>query len=50
MEILGTQVGKAYSLTDVAEFRRSAGIEDLDVETSDNVLWIGAGPHHWEPE
>ncbi|MEY9968747.1 hypothetical protein ABIA33_006834 [Streptacidiphilus sp. MAP12-16] len=50
VEILGTQVGKAYSLVDVVEFCRRAGIEDLDVETSGNVLWIGGGPHQWEAE
>jgi hypothetical protein len=35
---------------DVVELCRRAGIEDLDVETSGDVLWIGGGPQRWEPE
>jgi hypothetical protein len=48
VDILGTQVGKAYSLADVAEFCRRAGLEDIDVEADDSVQWIGGGPHQWE--
>ena len=46
VEILGTQVGKAYSLVDVAEFCRRAGLEGVAVEVDGSVQWIG-GPHEW---
>jgi len=48
VDILGTQVGKAHSLRDVAEFCRRAGLDDLDLESDYNVQWIGGGPHQWE--
>lgn len=48
VDILGTQVGKAYSLADVAEFCRRAGLEDVDLEVDGSVQWIGGGPHQWE--
>jgi hypothetical protein len=48
VDILGTRVGKAYSLNDVAEFCRRAGREDLDLELEGSVQWIGGGPHEWE--
>lgn len=48
VDILGTQVGKAYSLADVAEFCRRAGLEVLDVEDPDFVERQGDGPHAWE--
>ncbi|TDU04995.1 hypothetical protein EDD99_3478 [Streptomyces sp. 846.5] len=50
VDIRDTQVGKAYSLNDVAEFCRRAGLEDIDLEADGNVRWIGGGPHQWEPE
>jgi hypothetical protein len=48
VDILGTQVGKAYSLDDVAVFCRRAGLEDLDPAADGSVQWIGGGPHQWE--
>jgi hypothetical protein len=48
VDILGFRVGKAYSLRDVAEFCRGAGLEDLDLEAEGSVQWIGGGPHQWE--
>ena len=47
VEILGMQVGKAYSLADVAGFCRHAGLEGVDVEVDGSVQWIGGGPHEW---
>ncbi|WP_042374820.1 hypothetical protein [Streptacidiphilus neutrinimicus] len=47
VDILGEHVGKAYSLKDVAEFCRRAG---LDVDAIDDlglVEWQGAGPDVW---
>jgi hypothetical protein len=48
VDILGFRFGKAYSLADVAEFCRRAGLEDIDVEAEGSVQWIGGGPHQWE--
>ncbi|MFI9600353.1 hypothetical protein ACIHCX_10810 [Streptomyces sp. NPDC052043] len=47
-EVLGT----AYSLRDVAEFLRRAGLEGLDasdVAESDLIEWRGGGPDEWMP-
>ncbi|MBJ7907323.1 hypothetical protein ABZW47_06890 [Streptomyces sp. NPDC004549] len=43
-------VGMAYTLLDVAEFLRRAGMEDVeasDVETGPWVEWRGGGPETW---
>ncbi|MEY9962396.1 hypothetical protein ABIA33_000422 [Streptacidiphilus sp. MAP12-16] len=48
VEILGTQVGKAYSLADVSEFCRRAGLEDGDAYDPGQVSWRGGGPDVWE--
>ncbi|MEY9873103.1 hypothetical protein ABH931_002584 [Streptacidiphilus sp. MAP12-33] len=48
VDILGTQVGKAYTLQDVTEFCRRAGLDTLDFEAYDLVQWIGGGPDVWE--
>ncbi|WP_370149014.1 hypothetical protein [Streptacidiphilus sp. EB129] len=48
VDILGTQVGKAHSLADVAKFCRRAGLDELDVESPDSVHWIGGGAHEWQ--
>ncbi|MEY9877129.1 hypothetical protein ABH931_006652 [Streptacidiphilus sp. MAP12-33] len=50
VDILGTQVGRAYSLADVAEFCRRAGLDelDLDLDSDDMVEWIGGGLDVWE--
>lgn len=47
VEILGTAVGKAYNLADVAEFARRAGLEDIDLANNDAVRWEGGGPGFW---
>jgi hypothetical protein len=47
VEILGTAVGRAYDIEDVAEFVRRAGLEDIDVVHSDTVAWEGGGPGFW---
>ncbi|SMF64609.1 hypothetical protein [Streptomyces sp. Amel2xC10] len=46
----GEILGRAYSLRDVAEFLRRAGIDDADevwVETSELIEWRGSGPQAW---
>ncbi|MET9099606.1 hypothetical protein [Streptomyces antibioticus] len=46
----GEILGRAYSLRDVAEFLRRAGVEDADetwVETSGLLEWRGGGPRAW---
>ncbi|MEY9849577.1 hypothetical protein [Streptacidiphilus sp. MAP5-3] len=48
VDILGTHVGDAYSLGDVAEFCRRAGLYELDLESRSMVEWQGGGPDVWE--
>ncbi|MEU5195247.1 hypothetical protein AB0G86_14495 [Streptomyces scabiei] len=46
----GEILGRAYSLRDVAEFLRRAGIEDADeayVAASGLIEWRGGGPDAW---
>ncbi|WP_406365235.1 hypothetical protein [Streptomyces sp. NBC_00645] len=46
----GEILGLAYSLRDVAEFLRRAGLEDADevyVERSALIEWRGGGPDVW---
>jgi hypothetical protein len=46
----GEILGVAYSLQDVVEFLRRAGLEDLDstgVEQSELIEWRGGGPEVW---
>ncbi|MEY9875144.1 hypothetical protein ABH931_004645 [Streptacidiphilus sp. MAP12-33] len=47
VDILGTQVGKAFELEDVAEFCRRAGLDELDLEAERMVEWQGGGPEVW---
>lgn len=45
-------LGMAYSLLDVAEFLRRAGIEGIepdDVASWDRIDWKGGGPQAWTP-
>lgn len=46
--ILGEYVGRAFTLGDVAEFCRRAGLEELDLESDSMVEWMGGGPDVWE--
>ncbi|MEZ7004809.1 hypothetical protein [Streptomyces sp. AD55] len=46
----GSFVGLAYTLLDIAEFLRRAGLEDVetsDVESAPWIEWRGGGPHAW---
>ncbi|MEU0475556.1 hypothetical protein ACFW5S_02705 [Streptomyces olivaceus] len=43
----GEILGLAHGLRDVAEFLRRAGLEDVDVETSELIEWRGGGPEVW---
>ncbi|MDQ0401667.1 hypothetical protein OIE75_01610 [Streptomyces sp. NBC_01723] len=43
----GEILGLAYGVRDVEEFLRRAGLEDVDVETSDLIEWRGGGPEVW---
>ncbi|UIX29554.1 hypothetical protein LUX31_05615 [Streptomyces sp. GQFP] len=50
MRVDGELLGRAYSLRDVAEFLRRAGIEDIDetyVAESGLIEWSGGGPGDW---
>ncbi|MFF4541084.1 hypothetical protein ACWD4F_14475 [Streptomyces aureus] len=47
----GEILGLAYSLRDIAEFLRRAGLNDPDpawVEVSTLIDWRGGGPEVWE--
>jgi hypothetical protein len=46
VEILGNRVGKAYSLADVEELCRRAGLE-VDPTDPANVTWEDGGPDDW---
>ncbi|SEK45581.1 hypothetical protein [Streptacidiphilus jiangxiensis] len=48
VDILGTQVGKAYGLDDVTEFCRRAGMDEFDLDAERMVEWQGGGPDVWE--
>jgi hypothetical protein len=48
VDILGRQVGMAYSLAEVAECCRRAGLEDIDVEVDESVQRIGGGLRQWQ--
>ncbi|MFF3501021.1 MULTISPECIES: hypothetical protein [unclassified Streptomyces] len=43
----GEILGLAYGLRDVEEFLRRAGLENIDVTTSDLIEWRGGGPEVW---
>ena len=46
----GVFLGLAHGLRDVAEFLRRAGLEDVDVATSEPTEWRGGGPGVWSVE
>ncbi|MEV6738643.1 hypothetical protein AB0N14_17610 [Streptomyces sp. NPDC051104] len=43
-------LGVAYSVGDVEEFLRRAGLEDVDAATSDLIEWRDGGPDVWVPQ
>jgi hypothetical protein len=45
--IRGREVGRAYTLADVDEFCRRAGLEDPDLDDPQTVAWTGGGPEDW---
>jgi hypothetical protein len=41
----------AYTLVDIAEFLRRAGMDDIeasDIRTADWIEWRGCGPEAWD--
>lgn len=51
VRIDGEISGRAFSLADVVEFLRRAGLEtvdDTDVVRADWITWRGGGPLVWE--
>ncbi|MEU6424160.1 MULTISPECIES: hypothetical protein [Streptomyces] len=48
----GEILGLAYSIADVAEFLRRAGLEvdPAEVSVSPLIDWRGVGPEYWGPE
>ncbi|MET8678727.1 hypothetical protein ABZW18_14395 [Streptomyces sp. NPDC004647] len=50
--IRGESVGKAYSLSDVVEFLRLAGLEAhaFGVDDPNLIEWRGGGPADWPDE
>ncbi|WP_251096473.1 hypothetical protein [Streptomyces sp. Caat 7-52] len=45
-------LGMAYTLLDIAEFLRAAGLPDVEpgeVATASWVEWRGGGPGAWQP-
>ncbi|MFJ4469520.1 hypothetical protein ACIP2X_18780 [Streptomyces sp. NPDC089424] len=44
----GEILGLAYGPGDVVEFLRRAGLDDVDVETSELIEWRDGGPEVWE--
>jgi len=47
VEIRHERVGRAFSLEDVAEFLRRAGLDDPDPRDPELVAWREAGPDVW---
>ncbi|MEU3028056.1 hypothetical protein ACPCBC_16885 [Streptomyces incarnatus] len=45
----GEILGLAFGPRGVAEFLRRAGLEDVDVMTSEVIEWRGGGPEVWTP-
>ena len=48
VEIRHQAVGRAFTLDDVVEFARRAGLEDLDPYDPEQVGWHRGGPDVWE--
>jgi hypothetical protein len=47
VQIGGEQVGKAYSLFDVIEFARRAGLDEVDLDDPSVVRWVGGDKYTW---
>ncbi|MEU7057286.1 hypothetical protein [Streptomyces sp. NPDC046197] len=52
VRVNGEILGLAYSVADVAEFLRRAGldVEPGEVAVSPLIDWRGGGPDYWGPE
>ncbi|GGX75540.1 hypothetical protein [Streptomyces anandii] len=52
VRVNGEILGLAYSVTDVAEFLRRAGldVDPVEVSVSPLIDWRGGGPEYWGPE
>ncbi|WP_404953006.1 hypothetical protein [Streptomyces sp. 147326] len=40
-------LGRAFTLGDVAEFLRRAGLEDVELSEDGPIRWEGGGPEVW---
>lgn len=47
VDIAHQSVGHAYSVADVIEFARRAGLENFDPYDADLVSWRVEGPEEW---
>ncbi|MEW2519046.1 hypothetical protein [Actinacidiphila alni] len=45
--IRGTDVGRAHRIADLVEFLRRAGLDDVEVEQTDLIQWLGGGADTW---
>jgi len=50
VEIRHQAVGRAFSIEDVTEFLRRAGLEDADPRDPELVAWHDGGPDLWTAE
>jgi hypothetical protein len=47
VQIGGATVGKAFSIVDVIEFARRAGLDDVDLDDPSVVRWVGGDKYTW---
>jgi hypothetical protein len=45
--IRGQDVGRAHRVADLVEFLRRAGLDDVEVEETDLIKWVGGGADDW---
>lgn len=45
--IRDTVAGRAYRIADLVEFLRRAGLDDIEVEQTDLITWLGGGADTW---
>lgn len=45
--IRGQDVGRAHRIEDLVEFLRRAGLDDIEVEETDLIEWLGGGADIW---